>query len=158
MRQTHVLRRIVLASLFVVLPSPLYFVAWWTNFQALGPPFRTPPEVDYYYDHWYLPLLSEHWLKIVVFVIMGVLGTAAVVGVLSMGRRGRLLTALWLWLVGCWSSLVFTSLWGLPNRIDPWVEWLLGLAFISTISAVLPAMVAFIVSLFWLAISSLVKA
>jgi hypothetical protein len=124
----------------------------------LPPPASIPPELDYYGGRWYLLLLLEHLPKVLAFATVGVLATIAVTWCLGEGRRGRLLTALWLWFVGCWSSLVFTALWGLPNRIDPWLEWLFGLTFISLFSAVLPAMVAFIVSLFWLAISSLVKA
>ena len=157
MRQTHVLRKIVLASLFVVLPSPLYFVAWWTNFEAL-PPFRETPELDYYYAHWYLPLLSEHFLKILFFVVIGVLSTVAIVICLEKLRHSRVLTFLWLYSIGCYSSFVFTALWRLPSKSNPWFEWLLGLIFISLFSVVLPAMVAFLVSLLWLAVSSLLEA
>lgn len=145
----------VLALSFAILITPVYFVAWWTNFQALGPPFRTPPRLDYYYANWYIPLIVEHLPKVLTLGILICILTITFLVRIKNRRRWRLVMGLWFWFVGFGSSFILVPLWN-PQYFLTSFAGLVASQILSLLASLVPGIVGILVAIMWLLVSFLI--
>jgi hypothetical protein len=153
----HPFQRWSVALIFATFITPLYFVCWWINAQALALSNAVTPKVQYYAANWYLPLIMD---RLNIVLSWGLIFLAATTTVLIIThqkhfRSWSLLMGLWFWLAGCGSTFIISPLRDIARN---WVFWdsldnLFAYIFVAGLAGIIPCIVGLFVSFIWLLIA-----